>query len=96
MRCQTKKHKGMKEKVYIVISSWLYEKCSNIDKSINFVSKDINKTKEKLKNIKDEELAINAQLWSDIFEKQDSSDYFFIMNNNGDWFEVDIVEKEID
>lgn len=96
MRCQTKKHKGMKEKVYIVISSWLYEKYSNIDKSINFVSKDINKAKEKLKNIKDEELAINAQLWSDIFEKQDSSDYFFIMNNNGDWFEVDIVEKEID
>lgn len=87
----------MKENVFIVISNWFYEKSGYCDKNIDFVTRDKNKAIEKLKHIKEEELVINGRLWNeDIFEKQDSSDYFFIMNNNGDWFEVDIVEKEID
>ena len=87
----------MKENVFIVISNWFYEKSGYCDKNTDFVTRDKNKAIEKLKHIKEEELVINGRLWDeDIFEKQDSSDYFFIMNNNGDWFEVDIVEKEID
>lgn len=87
----------MKENVFIVISSWFYEKSGYSDKNINLVTRDKNKAIEKLKHIKEEELAINGQLWDeDIFDKQDESDHFFIMNNDGDWFEVDIFENEID
>lgn len=87
----------MEEKVFIVISNWFYEKSSYSDKNINLVTRDENKAIEKLKAIKEEELAINSRLWDeDIFEKKDDPNYFFIMNNNGDWFEIDIFEKEID
>lgn len=87
----------MKENVFIVISSWFYEKSGYSDKDINFVTKDANEAIKKLKSIKEEELGINERLWDDdIFEKQDESDHFFIMNNNGDWFEIEIIEKELD
>lgn len=49
----------MKENVFIVISNWFYEKSGYCDKNINFVTRDKNKAIEKLKHIKEEELAIN-------------------------------------
>lgn len=87
----------MEEKVFIVISNWFYEKSGYYDKSINLVTRDKNKAIEKLKAIKEEELAINGRLWDeDIFEKKDGPNYFFIMNNSGNWFEIEIIENEID
>ena len=90
----------MKEKIFIVISSWFYENCGYSDKNVNLVTKSKDAAIDKLEFLKKEELNLNgSRIWTDdnIFDKtEDTSDYFFISNNNGDWFEIEIIEKEID
>lgn len=87
----------MKEKVFIVISDYFSSKIGG-DYTVNKVTKNKDDAIKELNSIKENELHDNSFMWEEnnIYSKEESPDYFFIMNNDDDWVEIKIIEKEID
>lgn len=83
------------QKIFIVISSWStpYEDAEN--NSVNCATTQYNRALAVLQKVKEEELGDNKELWYSPIELIDTPDNFFIRNQQESWFNVEIIEQEL-
>lgn len=83
------------EKIFLVVSSWStpYEEADGY--SVNFATVQYNRALAKLEDIKLEELKENAELWYSPIQLSDNVNEFFIKNQQESWFNVQIIEMEL-